>query len=219
MKFRSVFDIIGPVMVGPSSSHTAGAARIGRAARRLFGRLPAKVTIYLYGSFAETYKGHGTDIALVGGLLDFDTYDQRIVNSLTIAERSGVDLEFIEEKAVPDHPNTARLVLEDGEDQLDIVGCSIGGGKIEIVELNGFELRTSGNYPTTFIGHRDQYGAVATVASILAKYEINISHMEVSRSDKGRQALMVIETDQTISDDVIDDIKQRPNMINVATMD
>jgi L-serine dehydratase len=219
MKYRSVFDIIGPVMIGPSSSHTAGAARIGRVARNLFGRLPKKVTIYLYGSFAKTYKGHGTNVALVGGLLDYDTYDQRIVNALTEAEKQGMDVSFIEENVEAQHPNTARLLLEDGEETLEIVGISIGGGKIEIVELNGYDLRLSGTQPAIFIAHYDRYGAVAEVATILAKHKINISYMEVSRKQKGQTALMVIETDQTLPEEVIKEVSQAPHMLYVATLD
>ena len=161
MKFRSVFDIIGPVMIGPSSSHTAGAARIGRAARTLFGRLPRRVTITLYGSFAKTYQGHGTDVALVGGLLDFDTDDERMVQALEIARESGVEVTFIESEEVADHPNTARLHLEDDQGDLEVTGISIGGGKMEIVELNGFELRLSGSAPALLVTHHDRYGAVA----------------------------------------------------------
>ncbi|MGV3487817.1 MAG: L-serine ammonia-lyase, iron-sulfur-dependent subunit beta [Tuberibacillus sp.] len=219
MKYRSVFDIIGPVMVGPSSSHTAGAARIGRVARRLFGHLPSKVNIHLYGSFAKTYKGHGTDIALVGGLLDFDTFDERIVKALSLAKEAGMEIIFHEEVAEMEHPNTARLVLESGEEKLEVVGVSIGGGKIEITELNGYSLRLSGNQPAIFVVHQDRYGAVAKVAEVLAKYEINISYMEVSRRAKGRTALMVIETDQTVSRKVCEEIMQLPCMLNVVTLD
>ncbi|MFC7392513.1 L-serine ammonia-lyase, iron-sulfur-dependent subunit beta [Scopulibacillus cellulosilyticus] len=218
MKYRSVFDIIGPVMIGPSSSHTAGAARIGRVARRLFGHMPKKVTIRLYGSFAKTYKGHGTDVALVGGLLDFDTFDERIVDALSLAEKAGMEVNFIEDDSVPDHPNTARLFLEDGDNKLEVVGVSVGGGKIEMTELNGFEISLSGSQPALFVVHHDRYGAVAAVASILAKHEVNISYMEVSRKVKGDIALMIIETDQEVADDIAKEIQAQPNMLNVAVM-
>src|SRR5690554_6212262 len=129
MKYRSVFDIIGPVMIGPSSSHTAGAARIGRAARRLFGRKPDRVLVTLYGSFAKTYRGHGTDIALIGGVLDFDTFDKRITESKEIAMKSGLSYSFHEEDAQLDHPNTVKVRLGDKEHTIELVGVSIGGGK------------------------------------------------------------------------------------------
>ncbi|MFT4413524.1 L-serine ammonia-lyase, iron-sulfur-dependent subunit beta [Fredinandcohnia humi] len=216
MKYRSVFDIIGPIMIGPSSSHTAGAARIGRVARSLFGRQPNWAIISFYGSFAETYKGHGTDVAIVGGLLDFDTFDERIKTSLSIAEEAGMEITFIEEDAVTDHPNTARIRIGDNEGDLELVGISIGGGKIEITELNGFQLRLSGNHPAILVVHNDRYGAIAGVANVLAKYAINIGHMEVARKEKGMQALMTIEVDQNIDQFVLDELSTLPNILKVA---
>ena len=203
MKYRSVFDIIGPVMIGPSSSHTAGAARIGRVARSVFGREPKQIIVSLYGSFAETYKGHGTDVAIIGGLLDFDTFDERIKDSIRLAEEKGIAIEFREEEAVPKHPNTARILISDDEGSLELAGISIGGGKIEIIELNGFELRLSGNHPAILVVHNDRYGTIAGVANVLAKFAINIGHMEVARKDVGQEALMTIEVDQTIDPAVL----------------
>ncbi|TXC91996.1 L-serine ammonia-lyase, iron-sulfur-dependent, subunit beta [Metabacillus litoralis] len=219
MKYRSVFDIIGPIMIGPSSSHTAGAARIGRVARTLFDREPKWATISLYGSFAQTYRGHGTDIALIGGLLDFDTYDERIKSSLEIAKDKGIKVSFIEEDAITDHPNTARLIIGDDYGQLELVGVSIGGGKIEITELNGFELKLSGNHPAILVVHNDRYGAIASVANILAKHAINIGHMDVSRKEVGQLALMTIETDQNLSKDVLEELKTLPNILQVTKID
>ncbi|MFJ5622154.1 L-serine ammonia-lyase, iron-sulfur-dependent subunit beta [Peribacillus loiseleuriae] len=216
MKYKSVFDIIGPVMIGPSSSHTAGAARIGRVARNLFGREPKWADIYLYGSFAKTYKGHGTDVALVGGLLDFDTFDERIKQSLDLAVLKKMKISFHEEEAVPDHPNTAKLVIGDTQGELELVGISIGGGKIEITELNGFKLRLSGHHPAILVVHDDRFGAIANVANILSKHEMNIGHMEVSRKEKGKMALMVIEVDQNIDDVVLAEIEGLPYITQVA---
>lgn len=218
MRFKSVFDIIGPVMIGPSSSHTAGAARIGRVARTIFGVQPESVIISLYGSFAETYKGHGTDVALVGGLLDFDTSDTRIPLSLNLAKAAKMDVMFIEEEAISDHPNTARLQLKAGEKEMEIVGISIGGGTIQIVELNGFKLNLSGMNPAILVVHNDRYGSIAGVTNLLTKYHVNIGHMEVSRKEKGKVALMAIETDENISDEVIEEIKGLPNVLQVTRM-
>jgi L-serine dehydratase len=218
MKYKSVFDIIGPIMIGPSSSHTAGAARIGRVARTLFGKQPTKVAVSFYGSFAKTYKGHGTDVAIIGGILDFDTYDPRIPNSIELAEQAGMDITFIEEDAVTDHPNTARIWMTDGQDELEIVGISIGGGKIEIIELNGFELKLSGIHPAILVVHNDRYGAISSVTNILTKYRINIGHMEVSRKEIGKTALMIIEVDHNIEDEVIQEIQSLPNIIQVTRM-
>ncbi|WP_160720052.1 L-serine ammonia-lyase, iron-sulfur-dependent subunit beta [Bacillus sp. USDA818B3_A] len=216
MKYRSVFDIIGPVMIGPSSSHTAGAARIGRVARSLFGREPKWANISLYGSFAKTYKGHGTDVAIVGGLLDFDTDDTRIINAIDIAEQKGMKLRFIEEDAVTDHPNTARIIMGDQLGELELAGISIGGGKIEIIELNGFKLKLSGNHPAILVVHNDRFGAIASVANTLAKYEINIGHMEVARKDVGQMALMTIEVDQNMDDKILTELEQLPNILKVT---
>lgn len=202
MKFHSAFDIIGPVMIGPSSSHTAGAVRIGRFARLLFEKQPSKVVISLYGSFAKTFKGHGTDLALVAGLLDFDTFDERIRESLTIAENMGIEIEFVAEDAVPEHPNTVKIHLTDGEKEMEVVGISIGGGAIEIIEINSFQLKLSGEYPTILVIHHDRFGIISLVTSVLSKYEINIGHMEVSRKQRGDVALMVIEMDQKIDDGI-----------------
>ncbi|SMO46609.1 L-serine ammonia-lyase, iron-sulfur-dependent subunit beta [Melghirimyces algeriensis] len=218
MKYRSVFDIIGPVMIGPSSSHTAGAARIGRAARSLFGRKPKRVTVTFYGSFAKTYRGHGTDIAIIGGILDFDTHDERIVRSLEIARDEGMDVTFIESEEVPDHPNTARIHLEDDAGEIEVVGISIGGGKMEIVELNGFELKLSGNSPALLVTHHDRYGAVAKVASVLADQRINIGYMQVSRKEKGSEALMIIETDQSMNAELLEELTQLPDITGVTAL-
>jgi len=216
MKYKSVFDIIGPVMIGPSSSHTAGAARIGRVARSLFGREPKWATISFYGSFAKTYKGHGTDVAIIGGLLDFDTFDERIIGAIDIAKKSGMKIKFIEEEAITDHPNTARVLIGDEQGEQELVGISIGGGKIEIIELNGFELKLSGHHPAILVVHNDRHGAIAAVSNILAKEEINIGHMEVSRKEKGKMALMTIEVDHNIDDHVIKQLEQLPNVLQVT---
>jgi L-serine dehydratase len=218
MKYRSAFDIIGPVMIGPSSSHTAGAARIGRVARTLFEKNPKKAVISFYGSFAKTYKGHGTDFAIVAGLLDFDTFDERLPQSLKLAEEAGIDIIFHTEDAITEHPNTVKINLFDEEHELEVVGISIGGGTIEITELNSFKLKLSGEHPAIIVVHQDRFGLISAVTSILSKYEINIGHMEVSRKEKGEMALMVIEVDQKIEDVVIEEIKQLPNVTQIIRM-
>lgn len=219
MKYNSVFDIIGPVMIGPSSSHTAGAARIGLAARNLFGKQPTWAKIYLYESFAKTYKGHGTDFALAGGLLGFATDDVRMSKALTIAKENGLEIEFIEDNSRVDHPNTARLLIGDDKDKLELVGISIGGGKVEITELNGFQLRLSGNHPAILIMHNDRFGTIASVTEILAKHEINIGHMEVNRKDVGKEALMVIEVDQNVDDNLLKELQSREHIIQISKIE
>jgi len=218
MKFNSVFDIIGPVMIGPSSSHTAGAARIGKAARDLLGAEPTWAKIHLYESFAKTYKGHGTDYALAGGLLGFETDDTRMSEALDLAKSRGLEIEFIEDTAAVDHPNTARLIIGNESEQVELVGISIGGGKVEIIELNGFVLRLSGNHPAILVMHNDRFGAIASVTNILAKHEINIGHMEVNRKDVGKEALMVIETDQNLNDNVLQELENADHIIHISTI-
>ncbi|MEI5906136.1 L-serine ammonia-lyase, iron-sulfur-dependent subunit beta [Bacillus spongiae] len=216
MKYKSVFDIIGPIMIGPSSSHTAGAARIGRVARSLFRREPKWVTVSLYGSFAKTYKGHGTDVALIGGILDFDTFDERIISAIDIAKEKGIRITFHEEEAITDHPNTARINIGDENGSMELVGISIGGGKIEIIELNGFQLKLSGHHPAILVVHDDRFGAIASVSAILAKYKVNIGHMEVSRKEVGKMALMTIEVDQNINDNILTEISNLNNITQVT---
>ncbi len=216
MKYKSVFDIIGPVMIGPSSSHTAGATRLGKAARNLYGREPKWIKIHLYGSFSKTYKGHGTDIAIVGGLLDFNTDDTRIKKSIEIAEEKGIKVVIHEDTAATDHPNTARIKIGDEKKDLELVGISIGGGKVEITELNGFELHLSGNHPAILVMHNDRYGAIASVTKILVEHYINIGRMEVSRKDVGEEALMIIELDQNVDDTILKDLEEADHILQIA---
>ncbi|MCX7568435.1 L-serine ammonia-lyase, iron-sulfur-dependent subunit beta [Tumebacillus sp. DT12] len=215
--FRHSFDIIGPVMIGPSSSHTAGAARLGRMARSLFGRQPEVAEITLYGSFAKTYKGHGTDVALVAGLLDFETHDPRIPDSLKIAESLDFHVTFRPGRPNPDfHPNTARISLKAGEDAFELLGCSIGGGAVEVLEIYGFQVKITGSYPTLVIPHADRYGVVAAVTAILSAHQLNISTMEVARRGRGSDALMVIGTDEMPPDDAVAAIQSLDAVRQVA---
>ncbi|MCM3338649.1 L-serine ammonia-lyase, iron-sulfur-dependent subunit beta [Paenibacillus sp. MER TA 81-3] len=219
MKYRSVFDIIGPIMVGPSSSHTAGAAKIGRLARSIFGRQPKRVHISLYGSFAETFKGHATDVALIAGVLDYDTNDPRLPQAPQYAEEAGIEVVITTEDAVPEHPNTARIMMSDERDEMEVAGISIGGGKVEITELNGFELKLSGLCPAILVLNHDRYGVIAGVTQILSGQHVNIGHMEVSRKEKGKMALMVIETDEKINESIIDEIRALAGVNRVLRME
>lgn len=216
MKYRTVFDIIGPVMIGPSSSHTAGAARIGKVARTLFGSVPERADLYFYGSFAKTYRGHGTDVAVIGGLLDYETDDERIRDAYRYAEEAEMNVSIHEEGAIAHHPNTVRIKLFKDEKRFELVGVSIGGGKIEIIELNGFELRLSGNHPAILVVHQDRYGVIAAASNLLAKHQVNIGHMEVSRKEKGEQALMVIEIDQNVDEKLLESLAELPNITHVS---
>lgn len=218
MKYKTVFDIIGPTMVGPSSSHTAGAVRIGLVARDLFNQLPSQVDIYLYGSFMETYKSHGTDVALVGGLLGYDTDDDRIQTSLEAAESAGMKVNFIEMAEERSHPNTAIINMRNAEKEISVEGVSIGGGKIEVVAINGFNIAISGNYPALLVFHKDTFGTIGKVANILGDSSINVGSMQVSRKEKGDQALMTCELDDAINKDIIEKIKNVDGVVTVSLM-
>ncbi|WP_163653896.1 L-serine ammonia-lyase, iron-sulfur-dependent subunit beta [Listeria sp. PSOL-1] len=218
MKFNSVFDIIGPVMIGPSSSHTAGASTIGKIARDVFRETPTQVDIHLYGSFAKTYKGHGTDVALIGGLLGFEPDDPRMKDSPALAKKWGIHIQFIEELEEAPHPNTVKLVLKNGMKQTTLVGASIGGGKVEIVRLNDFELDFTGTLPAILILHQDRYGIIASVSALIARHEINIGQMKVSRKTKGNEALMVIEVDQVVDQSLLDQISEIQGVYQVASI-
>lgn len=219
MKYRSVFDIIGPIMIGPSSSHTAGAARIGLMARKLFHDRPKTADILFLGSFAKTYKGHGTDIALVGGILGFNTFDKRIVDSFQWAKEWNVDIKIQVSEELPNHPNTARITLSDDKTSLMVEGISIGGGKMEITGVDGYSLRITGESPTLLLWHEDRYGLVAAVSQVLAKYQVNIGYMEMARKSKGSESLMVIETDQTIPQEVCSEIEALAHIKKVITLE
>ncbi|WP_436965657.1 L-serine ammonia-lyase, iron-sulfur-dependent subunit beta [Staphylococcus shinii] len=218
MKYKTVFDIIGPTMVGPSSSHTAGAVRIGLVVRDLFNQLPNQVDIYLYGSFMETYKGHGTDVALVGGLLGYDTDDDRIQTSLEAAETAGMKVNFIEMAEERSHPNTAIINMRNTEKEISVEGVSIGGGKIEVVAINGFNIAISGNYPALLVFHKDTFGTIGKVANILGDSSINVGSMQVSRKEKGDQALMTCELDDAVNKDIIEKIKNVDGVVTVSLM-
>ncbi|MBB3114510.1 L-serine dehydratase [Paenibacillus phyllosphaerae] len=223
MRFKDVFSIIGPAMIGPSSSHTAGAARIGRAARQLLGAQPAEAQILFYGSFAATYRGHGTDTAIVGGLLDFATDDPRLPDALFVAEQQGMKVSFDQGHGLHPHPNTARLILHaaDGEPsrRLTLVGTSIGGGNIEIVEVNGFSVKLTGAYPTLVIRHQDALGVIADMTQLLKQAGLNIGHMSVDRKGRSQEAMTALELDGPIPASLIEGILEHPAVTRVDQMD
>ena len=192
----SVFDMIGPVMIGPSSSHTAGVVRIARAALKLLGGIPDQADIVFYNSFARTYEGHGSDRAIIAGLLDFKTDDKRIKESLELAREKGLSFHF---KSIGNastmHPNTIKLGLRKGERSIEVIGESRGGGVINIAEVNGFKADFSASLHTMVIFADDVKGSIAFIASILANEECNIATMSVSRKGKNDLACLVIEMD------------------------
>ena len=192
----SVFDMIGPVMIGPSSSHTAGVVRIARAALKLLGGIPESADIVFYNSFARTYEGHGSDRAIIAGLLDYRTDDKRIKDSLELAKAQGLKYHF---KSVGNasalHPNTIKLNLQLGDRKIEVVGESKGGGVINISEINGFKAHFSANLYTLVIFADDVKGSIAFLATVLAGDDCNIATMSVSRKGKNDLACLVIEID------------------------
>ena len=191
-----VFDIIGPVMIGPSSSHTAGAARIGRVARRLLGEAAVKADVGLYGSFASTYKGHGTDRAIAAGLMDMGVDDARIRDALGLAAEAGLSIQFHPVDLKDAHPNTAVVRAEGLNRSVTVEAASVGGGSIRVRKINEMAVEFSGEANTIVIRHRDEPGVIAQVSGLLAGQSVNIATMQVFRSGVRGDAVMVIEVDE-----------------------
>lgn len=208
-----VFDILGPIMIGPSSSHTAGAVRIGKYARSVLGKKPVKAVIRFSGSFAKTYKGHGTDKAVIAGILGLDTDDSRIRNSMQIATEEGLDFTFIEEDIDGAHPNTAEITLTDADGRSALIqGASIGGGNIVINKINDTEVSISGKSDTLVIPHDDVPGMIAVVTNILAEKGVNVHGFSLGRDRKGGIAVMTIEIDGDIDESINEAIMECPNI-------
>ncbi len=215
----NVFDIIGPVMIGPSSSHTAGAARIGKIARLLFRDEVKVAEIKLYGSFAKTYKGHGTDKALVGGILGMDPDDERIRESLVLAKEQGVEIIITKSLTEEDHPNTVQIKLIGKTDQeLTVMGASTGGGNIRISKLNGLDVSITGQHDTLIVVHNDVPGVVGRVAEFLGNCDINLCNMTLARKTKGGVAVLSFEVDGNIDEDVTKFIERFPGVIQCTLL-
>ncbi len=200
----NIFDIIGPIMIGPSSSHTAGAARMGIIARKLLGCEPRKAHIILYDSFAKTGKGHGTDRALIAGILGFSPDDERLKNSFSIAKEKGLEFSFEDGGSSEYHPNTARIILESDDTSVDTVIASVGGGRINVMEINGMAVSIKAELCTTIIFAQDAKGTIANTAKVFTNHGINIAFMQVFRFEKMGNAIMVFETDQSVPKTVRD---------------
>ena len=217
MAFISLFEVIGPNMVGPSSSHTAGAVSMALLARKLFPAEIKKVEFTLYGSFAKSYRGHGTDRALLGGIMGFETDDLRIRDSLSIAKERNLDYHFsIGQDTGEEHPNTADIDMTgvNGE-RLFVRGVSIGGGKVKIVRLNQIDVDFTGEYSTLIISQTDRPGVVAHITKVLSEREVNIAFMRLFREEKGAKAFTVVESDERIPDEVVEQIRENPLVSDV----
>ena len=212
----NVFDIIGPVMIGPSSSHTAGAVRIGKAAALLLGTTPVKADILLHGSFAKTYRGHGTDKALAGGIMGMEPWDSRIRDSLKLTATAGIQVTFSTGTIDGAHPNTARITLT-GSDQrsVQLEGSSVGGGNILITRINGMEVAFTGQNPTLIILHQDIPGVIAEVTAFVSEHQGNICNFRLNRLEKGGDAIMSIELDSPFSEELAGHIREMPHIQEV----
>lgn len=213
----NIYEIIGPVMIGPSSSHTAGAVRIGYSARKLLGEKPRAAEILLHGSFAATGPGHGTDKAIVAGLLGMKPDDPDIPRSLELARKKRLSVSISQTKLTGVHPNTAliRVTGESGR-SLEIVSSSLGGGRIKICQIDGLDANFTGDYPTLIVHNLDQPGHVAEVTSMLSHKSVNIATMQLYRDTRGGYAVMVIETDQPIPKEALKWLVKLEGVIKVT---
>lgn len=208
MRKFGVYDILGPVMIGPSSSHTAGAARLGKIAGIICGGNIVKVAFLLHGSFAKTYKGHGTDRALVAGILGMEPWDERLRDSLDIAKKKGMEIEFREADLGDVHPNTVKFLMTKSDGSIaEVRGSSIGGGNIVINEVDNEEIEFTGEYPTIIIKHQDVPGVISKVTALLYEEEINIAFMRVFRNSRGSNAFMVFETDTPVPSEFVQKVQ------------
>lgn len=213
-KYQSAYEIIGPVMVGPSSSHTAGAVRIGNIARQLLNENPIYVKFSLMGSFAETYHGHGTDLALLAGVLGLSTMDDGIPNAKKIAEENGLQYEFTKRVLGSYHPNTVLVELTGGARTVKVLASSLGGGKVKVQEFDEYPFKFSGERPTLVIRHSDQKGVIAELSHILYQKGINIARMANERSKINGAAITVCEIDNIIEDTFLSLLKREIPIID-----
>lgn len=210
MAFISVFDVLGPNMIGPSSSHTAGAVAIALLAQKMIAHPISSVTFTLYGSFARTYQGHGTDRALLGGIMGFETDDVRIRESFSIARQTGLAFSFIKNEQETDvHPNTVDIRMENQAGEVMVIrGESLGGGKVRIVKINQVDVDFTGEYSALIVTQQDKPGVVAHITKILSDCQVNIAFMKLFREEKGATAYSIVESDEHLPEEILEKIKE-----------
>ena len=214
-----VFDIIGPIMVGPSSSHTAGACRIGKYARGILSEEPMNAVIKLSGSFKKTYRGHGTDKAIIAGLLGFNEDDERIRDSIEIAKKEGRNFTIVEEDIEKAHANTAEITMtKTNSEKVVIEGASIGGGNILITRINDAKVNINGLFDVLVVGHVDIPGMVYKITKVLYEWRININGLSLHREEKSGNAVAIIEVDDRISDKLCDEMRAIENIKYVTLL-
>ena len=220
MPFISVFDVLGPNMIGPSSSHTAGTAVIAFLAQKMIQGPLKEVEFILYGSFAKTYRGHGTDRALLGGIMGFSTDDTRIRNSFQIADERGLKYRFtVNETETEIYPNTVDIIMTNAQGQtMTIRGESLGGGKVRIVRINRVEVEFTGEYSAVIVIQRDKPGVVAHITKCLSDYGVNIAFMRLFREAKGDVAYTIVESDDRLPTNIVDNLKRNQYIQDVMVI-
>lgn len=216
MAIISAFDVLGPNMIGPSSSHTAGAVAISLLAQKMISGTITSVHFTLYGSFAKTHRGHGTDRALLGGIMGFQTDDERIRDSFTIAAKRGLDYTFSTNEIETDvHPNTVDIRMENEKQEvMTIRGESLGGGKVRISKINGVDVDFTGQYSAVIVVHKDRPGVIAHITKCLTDCNVNIAFLKLFREDKGATAYSIVESDEKLPLAVIDEINSNEHVYN-----
>lgn len=220
MSFISVFDVLGPNMIGPSSSHTAGAARIGFLAQKMIGGSVVKVDFTLYGSFARTYHGHGTDRALLGGIMGFDTDDMRIRDSFDLASEQGIAYSFTPNELETDvHPNTVDISMVNASGQtMTVRGESLGGGKVRIVRINQVKVDFTGEYSAVIVIHLDRPGVVAHITKCLSDRGVNVAFMRLFRESKGHTAYTIVESDGRLPEGIAESLRANDHVQHVMVV-
>ncbi len=215
MKKSTLFDIISPIMIGPSSSHTAGAVRLGLMAKNIYKNTPQSVTFCLYNSYAHTGKGHGTEKGLLAGVLGLSVDDRKIKDIFNSDLAKQVDYKFEYEDNFKYHPNAVDIIF-DGDNKMFISGESVGAGEIEITKINDFNVKLTGKYNTVLLVYKDKPGMISQVSSLLQYHNINIASLNCDRSGKGREASMIISVDGNIHSEIIDNIEEIPEVYFVS---
>lgn len=219
MNEYGLFDVIGPIMIGPSSSHTAGAVKIGNMASQIFNKEVIRVKFYLHGSFAKTYAGHGTDRALLAGIMNMKPDDEKIKFAFEEAKQRGIEYSFEEIDLGEAHPNTVKVCLfghgDTRDDKVEVTGASVGGGKIRISRINTFNVEIDGEYPTIVTKHFDKPGMIAKVTTVLSKHRVNIAFMKVFRHIKGEKARLLIQIDNDIGNEIVEEIIALDGIVEV----
>lgn len=215
----SIMDVIGPIMIGPSSSHTAGAARLGAAARALCEKTFDRAEFGLHGSFARTYRGHGTDLALLAGIIGMSPEDERIPEAFQIAREQGVSWKFFEKQMEGVHENAVEIRLFQGDQQvLNMIGSSIGGGRIRINDLNGCRIDLSAELPAIVISHMDRKGMIHQITSVLLEENMNVGTLKLTRNTKGEHALSIIEVDEPVENKILERLREIPDVLSVQAV-